>query len=250
MIHKRLFGMVGVATLALGAGATFGVGAAGADQILLACSASPQKATLNPPLGSGHAKYYKSVSKSTGGGACLVDAGISTENPATDATKPNPFDNQTNGHTSLTALSSSTITSGSFTCNHTDPANDLTYPNVYPGHGKLTTKFAETDAKGKQLQLQAYITLGVDPADPDPYHLVVSGIVAKGVGVGGNVHTVVSLFPDLTSSKNLNLTDCAAATAVGNASLAVMDSTPADGSDPDTTVDPWIVYLPETAPAS
>ena len=66
----------------------------------------------------------------------------------------------------------------------------------------------------------------------------------KGPGVGGNVHAVVSIFPDLLSTKNLNIADCAASPAAGNATLAVLDTTPADGSDADTAVDAWTVSVP------
>ena len=156
----------------------------------------------------------------------------------------NPFDNQTNGHAPLTVLSSVSSSSGTITCNTVDPSHALTYPTIYPGQGKLTTKFVETDATGKNLQLQAYVRFGKDAADPDPYDIVVGGIVIKGVGVGGSVHAVITIFPSLTRKKNLNLADCSANPAVGNASIAVMDVTPADGSDAGSTVDPWTVSLP------
>ena len=143
----------------------------GADQILLACTASPQKTTINPPLHSGDSKYFKSVSKSTGGGSCLVDPGISTDQSTQDVKYT--LDNQTNGNSSLTVASSTTSNTGSFTCNTTDPANLVAYPASYPGQGKLITKFAELDALGHQIQLQAYVRLGHDGTDPDPLHLLV-----------------------------------------------------------------------------
>ena len=234
---------------ALGALAMSGVGLvtaapAGASQVLLACTASAQTITVNPPIGSGIGKYYKSAGKASGGATCLVDNGISTDLPGTNSAKPNPFDNQTNGHGTLTVTSSVSVTEGVVTCNTVDPSHSLTYPNVYPGVGKITTKFAETDALLKPLQLQAYIRLGKDLADPDQLDFVVTGIVTKGVGVGGEVHAVVNLGPNLASPKNLNLADCIAPTAVGNASLGSLISTPADGSDPDTDVDAWTVSLP------
>ena len=223
------------------------VGPAAADQVLLACNAGSQTAVINPPLGSGSSRYYKSVAKTPGGATCLVDSGISTNNAATNSVsgKDNPYDNQTNGHASLTVLQSVSTTSGSFTCNTTDPANQVLYPWTYPGQGKLVTKFVELDAAGKPLQLQAYIRLGKDFSDPDQYDLVVSGIVIKGVGVGGSVHAVVTLAPDLASTKNLNLIDCVTVPAAGNASLAAMNITPADGSDAGTDVDLWTVSLPD-----
>ena len=214
----------------------------GADQVLLACTASPQKSTLNPPLHSGDSKYFKSVSKSTGGAICLVDPGIRTDQSTQDVKYT--LDNQTNGEDTLTVASSSTSNTGSFTCNATDPANLITYPASYPGQGKLITKFVEFDALGHPLQLQAYVRLTHDATDPEPLHLLVKGIVIKGVGVGGDVHAVVSIFPDLLSPKNLNIADCAASPASGNATLAVLDVTPADGSDADTSVDLWTVSVP------
>jgi len=136
-------------------------------------------------------------------------------------------------------------TSGTITCNTADPSHDLTYPTIYPGQGKLVTKFVETDALGHQLQLQAYVRFGKDAADPDPLDVVVTGVVIKGVGVGGQVHAVLNLFPDLASPKNVNVLDCQANPAVGNASISVLNVTPADGSDPDSDVDLWTVSLPD-----
>jgi len=220
-----------------------GASPAGASQTLLACTASVQTVTVNPPIGSGIGKYYKSAGKAGAGGVCLVDGGISTNNAGTNSTKPNPYDDQTNGHSSLTVVSSTSITEGVITCNTADPAHSLVYPNVYPGVGMVTTKFAELDAAGKNLQLQAFIRLGKDPADPVATNFEVKGFVIKGVGVGGEVHAVVNLAP-ASSPKNLNLLDCLANPAVGNASLAALTSTPADGSDADTAVDAWTVTLP------
>jgi hypothetical protein len=142
-------------------------------------------------------------------------------------------------------LSSVSSSAGTITCNTVDPSHALTYPTIYPGQGKLTTKFVELDAAGRPLQLQAYVRFGKDAADPDPYDVVVGGVVIKGVGVGGSVHAVLTLFPDLASPKNLNVLDCTANPAVGNASIAVMTATPADGSDADSSVDLWTVSLPD-----
>lgn len=245
MVRKR-FGVVVTCAVTLGLVGFSGVGTAVADQVILSCSASAQTATLNPPIGSAGAKYYKSASKTGGGATCLVDSGIRTDVAATNSAsgKDNPFDNQTNGQGTLTVLSSVSSTAGTITCNTVDPSHNLTYPTIYPGQGKLTTKFVETDLAGRNLQLQAYIRFGIDAADPDQYDVVVQGLVTKGVGVGGSVHAVISIFPDLASPKNLNLPDCVANPAVGNASIAVMNVTPADGSDAGTAVDPWTVSLP------
>lgn len=241
----RTFTAGALASGVVAAGLALGASAASADQVVLACSSpTPQTqiSTLNPPIHSGDARYYKSVSKGGSGGTCLVDPGIYTNQLGQDPKYV--LDDQTNGFTSLDVLSSTTITTGSATCNFVDPANDYLYPTGYPGQGKIITKFVQTLPSGAPIQLQAYIRLGKDLADPDPYDLVASGLVIKGVGVGGNVHAVVSIYPDLTSPKNLNITDCIANPALGNATLAVMTSTPTDGSDADADVDLWTVSLP------
>lgn len=72
--------------------------------------------------------------------------------------------------------------SGGFSC---DPS--ATSPDQpYPPYGKLATKFAGIDPfTGKNYAASAFVRLGSDPTYLDS--ATVTGIVTKGVGVGGDV---------------------------------------------------------------
>jgi len=271
--------VAGVGSLALVAGG-MAVGAAApagaATQALLTCNGTSIVALLNPTLGSSDAKYTKVAVKridaansakyhaSTTGSedngpstvdatSCAVDAGIRTNNASSNSAsgKDNPFDNQTNSQSTLSMTGSSPFVpaivgsnAGSATCNRTDTTLNDTYPQAYPLQGKLIYKFSQADALAKQIQDQFYIRLGTDPADSDVTHITVTGIVIKGPGVGGDVHGTLAFGPAFDVKKNLNLIDCVLPTAAGNASLASLIISPADGSDVGTTVDPLTVTIP------
>lgn len=236
---------------------------ASAETQVLSCSGMSQIVSMNPPTGSSNAKYLKwSVKDSDGskldlfGAAipadafgCTVDAGIRTNLPSTnsDSGKENPFDNQTNGFASLTtagALAKTAMSlSGSGSC-RTDLPN-TSYPYAYTIQGKATTKFDQTLPNLAQIQIQSYLRLEADVADPED-DLKVRGIVTKGPGIGGEVRATIALFPT-NSTKNINVIDCSAVltpTPIGNAAVAEMKLSLSDGSDPDALVDPWEVVLP------
>jgi hypothetical protein len=255
----RLFAAAAIA----GAGLTAAGAPAGAETQLLSCSGLSQIVSQNPPTGSSSAKYVKWAVKDSDGSktdlyggpvptdafGCSVDPGIATPNVATNSSsgKDNPFDDQTNGATALTTgglLAKTTMSlAGSGSC-RTDLPN-TTYPSAYPIQGKAITKFDQTTATGAQIQMQSYIRLGADPADPDG-DITVRGIVMKGPGIGGEVRATLALFPT-NSVKNVNAIDCSALftpSPAGNAAVVEMKLSQADGSDSGSAVDPWEVVLP------
>jgi len=273
-IKTKLVAGVGSLALVAGGMAFVAPAANAADTTLVTCNNTRIVALLNPTLGSSDAKYVKaSVKRNDAANSakyhlsltgaedlgpsaqdattCTVDAGIKTNNPATNSAggKDNPFDNQTNGQ-NLTMTGStpflpgiSGTSAGSNTCNRSDTTLDRDYPAAYPLQGKLIFKYNQADAAAKQIQHQLYTRLGADDTDPDVTHITVRGIVIKGPGVGGDVHATFA-FGAAFSSKNVNLGDCIATTAAGNASLAALLITPADGSDVGTTVDPLTITIP------
>jgi hypothetical protein len=233
--------------------------------VLLSCTGLRQIAALSPAMGSSSAKYVKASGKKSVGDrhefgtnttipadatACDVGTGIRNNNPATDVgTKTNPFDDQTNGHQSLTTTGGKVTLqlAGSATC-QTEPQGTVngSYPTAYPLQGKLAVTFDQTDAKGKPIVLQAYARLGHDVSDPDPTHWVLGGTVIKGPGVGGELSATVRMTPT-TSTKNLNPGECTDSDVTddaNNASLTEVAFTLADGGDQDNLVDPLQVTLP------
>jgi len=266
--------IAGAGTLAIAAsGLAFAAPSAGAAQTLVNCGTGTRVfATLNPTLGSDDAKYVKTATKRNDGAvnhlsltgaedfgpstsdatSCAVDAGIRTNNPATNSVsgKENPFDNQSNGVATLTmgAIGSlgkiSGTASGSASCNRDDVTLNTDYPVAYPLQGKLIFKYLELDALAKQIQNQFYIRLGTDPLDTDITHITVEGIAIKGPGVGGDVTATFGFGAAYAPTKNLNLLDCTAVSAAGNASLASLIISPADGSDGDAIADSWLVTIP------
>jgi hypothetical protein len=252
--------------------------AAPLGQTIMSCSGTIVVASLNPALGSGDAKYTKAGLKRLGPteaasgkynlsltgqedlGAppsdttsCAVDSGITTDVPATDSTKPNPFDNQTNGASTLDMTSPSIYTpkiagkaAGSASCNRDDTTLVTAYPQGYPLQGKMIYKYAQLNEKGKQIQNQFYIRLGTDPLDADITHITLEGIVIKGPGASGQVDGTFAFGAAYSPKKNLNLLDCTATTgnALGNASLGLLIIQQADGADADTAVDPLTVSIP------
>jgi hypothetical protein len=262
MFPSLKLGRVVAAVAIAGAGLTAAATPAGAATTVLSCNGLSQIVTMNPPTGSSSAKFLKWAVKDSDGSktdlfgtpvpadafACGVDSGIRTTNAATNSTsgKDNPFDNQTDGAAFLTTsgplAKTSMSLSGSGSCRTDVP--DTSFPSAYPIQGKATTKFDQT-VLGKQIQMQSYIRLGADTPDPEG-DLTVRGIVIKGPGIGGEVRATLALFPT-TSTKNVNVIDCSAAltpTPVGDAQVVEMKLGQADGSDPDSTVDPWEVVLP------
>ena len=242
-----------------------------AGHVLLSCSGTRQIGTLNPTMGSNSAKYVKGGFKDSIGDktefftastvpadatTCAVDPGISTTNPSSDSTKPNPYDNQTNGAATLTTtgLTAKTtfVLDGSATC-QTAPQGTVNndYSQAYPLRGQLTVKFDQLSAPTPsgatpQIALGASVRLGKDSADPDPTHYALLGLVTKGPGAGGEIHGTVRLVPT-TSVKNVNPGECSDPDVTddsNNASLAEMALTLADGADQNTAVDPWVVTIP------
>jgi hypothetical protein len=272
-IKRKL--IAGAGSLAIAAGGMALAAPAASAQDLLSCSTTRIVALLNPTLGSGDAKYVKASIKrrdsanaakyhlsltgaedfgpsTVDATSCTVDAGIRTNNPATDSTKANPFDDQTNGQATLNMTSGvfaasaklSGTAAGVASCNRDDLTLDTEYPTGYPLQGKLLYKYGQADAASKQIQNQFYVRLGADDLDPDITHITVDGIVIKGPGIGGDVSAVFA-FGAAYSTKNVNLTDCTAGTAAGNASLAALLIDQADGSDVGTGVDPLVVSIPD-----
>jgi hypothetical protein len=267
--------IAGAGTLALVAsGMAFAAPAANAaTQTLVNCGTSTRIfASLNPTLGSGDARYVKTSVKRNDGAvnhlsltgaedfgpstsdatSCSVDAGIRTTNTATNSAsgKDNPFDNQTNGQSTLSmgALTSigkiSGTSAGSASCNRSDVTLNGDYPVAYPLQGKIIYKYTQFDALAKQIQNQFYVRLGADAADPDITHITLDGIVIKGPGVGGDVSATFAFGASYAPTKNLNLLDCTATTAAQNASLASLIISPADGSDVGTVLDDFVVTIP------
>jgi hypothetical protein len=271
--------LAGAGSLALAAsGLAVAAPAASADQTLVTCTGTRIVALLNPALGSGDAKYTKTAIKRNDAAnsekyhlsltgaedfgpspvdatSCAVDSGIATNNAATNSAsgKDNPFDDQTNGQTTLNFSAGPYAAkakiagnaAGVASCNRDDLTLDTDYPTVYPLQGKLIYKFGQADVKGKQLQHQFYVRLGTDDADPDITHITVSGIVIKGPGVGGDVSGTFGFGAAYSEKKNLNLLDCTENPAAGNASLGILLINPADGSDVGTAVDPLTVSIPD-----
>jgi hypothetical protein len=240
LIRSRIFRVAAVAALA-SAGLGIAAASSGADITLVSCTGTTQAAKLNPTLGSGDAKYIK-ASSAGNTGSCTVDAGIRTDR-STQSVKY-LLDDQSNGHATLTTLSVKAGLSGSVSCNSTDPSLITDYPASYPLQGKLTYKFNELDAKSKNLSIAAYVRGGRDPLDTNPTNFQITGIVTKGVGVGGDITATLSFFPDLLSTKNLNFLDCVANPATRNASLAALQIFAGDGSDAGTAPDPLTVTIP------
>ncbi|MGZ4677536.1 MAG: neocarzinostatin apoprotein domain-containing protein [Acidimicrobiia bacterium] len=234
--------------------------------VLLSCTGLSQIATVSPALGSNSARYTKMGSKDSDGTktefgtsasipadatSCAVDSGIRTDNVGTNVgTKLNPYDNQSGGQSPLTTTTATAKTSisvdGSATCQTVAQPSVLgAYPQAYPLHGKITMKFDQL-VGGKQLQLQALVTLSKDTNDPDPSHYALTGVVAKGPGIGGTLSATVRLWPT-TSTKNLNPDECTDSDVTDDAldaSLSEMALTLADGADQNTTVDPLTVTIP------
>jgi hypothetical protein len=254
--------VLAAATL-FGAGLAAAATPAVAETQLMSCTGLNQIVTMNPPTGSAGAKYLKWAVKDSDGSktdlfgapipadgfTCSVASGIRTPNAATnsDSGKDNPFDDQTNGAPSLTTAGPTAKTTmslaGSGSC-RTDVPN-TSYPSAYPIQGKAVTKFDQTLGTGAQIQMQSYLRLGADTADPEG-DLSVKGIVIKGPGIGGEVRATVALFPT-TSTKNVNVIDCSATftpVPAGNAAVVEMKLSQADGSDSDSLVDPWEVVIP------
>jgi hypothetical protein len=243
LIRSRIFRVVAVTCLA-SAGLGIAAASSGADITLVSCSGTTQAAKLNPTLGSGDAKYIK-ASSAGNTGTCAVDAGIRTDR-STQSVKYT-LDDQEGGANAATLHVASVKAglSGSVSCNSTDPSLITDYPASYPLQGSLKYLFTELNQTTlKPLGIQAYVRGGRDQADPNPTNFVITGIVTKGVGVGGDVKATLSFFPDLASTKNLNFLDCVANPATRNASLAALQIFAGDGSDADTAPDPLTVTIP------
>ena len=262
-ISRSTIARILAGAMVAGAGLTAAATPAGAETQVLSCTGMSQIVSMNPPTGSSSAKYLKWAVKDSDGTkfdlfgspipadsfACFVNAGIRTNLPATnsDSGKENPFDNQTNGNSFLTTVGVLAKTgmslSGSGSC-RTDMPN-TSFPHAYTIQGKATTKFDQTFSTLAQIQMQSYLRLEADTADPED-DLKVRGIVTKGPGIGGEVRATIALFPT-NSTKNINVIDCSpdlTPVPAGNAVVAEMKLTLADGSDGDALVDPWEVVLP------
>ncbi len=233
---------------------------------LVSCTGSSLIAKLSPALGSGSAKYTKLAASDSLGDktefgtnavipadatTCDVDNGIRTENPTSNSTLSNPFDNQTNLASTLTTTNPTSkvtmVLSGSASCQTVAQATvNNSYPQAYPLQGKLIMGFNQTDALTKQIKILATVHLGKDAADPDPSHFILRGTVFKGPGIGSEISATVRMWPT-SSTKNLNPDECTDAdvTDDGNdASLTEMAVTLTDGSDQNTTADPLKVSIP------
>jgi len=240
LIRSRIIRVAAVASL-VGAGIGLAATSSGADITLVSCTGATQTAKLSPTLGSGDAKYIKASAAGTNG-TCTVDAGIRNDQ-STQSVKY-VLDNQSNGNTTLNVTSQKAGLSGSVSCNVTDPSLITDYPASYPLEGSIKFAFSQLDAKLKPLAIQAFVRGGRNQADPNPTNFQITGIVTKGVGVGGDVASTLSFFPDLSSTKNLNFTDCVANPATRNASLAQLLIFAGDGPDAGTTPDPLTVTIP------
>jgi len=241
LIRSRILRVAAVATV-VGAGLGVVSTTSGAADInLVNCTGITSLAKLNPTLKSGDAKYIKAASSGTTG-TCSVNSGIRTNQSTQDVKYV--LDNQTNSNATLTVAKGTGSLSGSVSCNGTDPSLLTDFPASYPLQGKLVYKFNELDPLLHQIQMQAYVRGGRDAADPNPTNFTINGIVIKGPGVGGDIATTLSFFPDLASPKNLNFTDCLANPATGNAVLAQLLVLPSDGADAGTALDPLAVTIP------
>ena len=256
----------------LNSGATKTISCVGAVPVvptthdLVSCTGTSLIAKPNPALGSNSAKYTKiAASKSKGdktefgtnaaipadATTCAVDSGIRNENPTSDSTKPNPFDNQTNLQSTLTTSNVTSkvtmVLSGSASCQTEAQATvNNAYPQAYPLQGKLIMSFNQTNALGKQIKLLGYIHLGKDAADPDPSHFIVRGSVFSGPGIGAEIQGTIRMAPT-SFVKNINPGECTDSDVTddaNDASITEMAVTLADGSDQDTTVDPLKVVIP------
>jgi len=224
-----------------GALVAFAPSSGAADQTLVGCSGITSAATLNPTLKSGDAKYIKAAAKGTSG-ACLVDEGIANNQSTQDVKYL--LDDQTNNNNLLNITKFAGVLAGSVSCNSTDPSLLTDYPAAYPIQGKLVIFFSQLDALLHPIQSQLYVRGGRDPLDPNFANFTLKGISIKGPGVGGDVSATLQFFPNLFSTKNLNITDCIANPATKNASLAALDITQSDGSDAGTAVDNLTISIP------
>jgi len=240
LIRSRILRVVAAATV-VGAGIGVVSTTSGADTTLVSCTGITSLAKLNPTIKSGDAKYIKAASSGTTG-SCTVDAGI--RNNQTTQDPKYVLDDQAGGHSTLSVQKGTGTLSGSVSCNSTDPSLITDYPASYPLQGKLIYKFNELDAALKQIQMQAYVRGGRDNADPNPTNFTIKGIVIKGPGVGGDLTTTLSFFPNLADTHNVNFLDCVANPATRNGSLASLFILPSDGSDAGTAVDPLAVTIP------
>jgi hypothetical protein len=256
----------GVFALAAPAGAD--LDGAKPDNQIVVCSGGTQIASLNPTIKSGTAKYVKAAIKGSDGTkveyltalpvpadalSCFVDSGIATDDPSLDGgTGKYNLDNQTAGQTFLdltpgpgdpyTGKESGSFV-GSSTCDAASTGVGYDYPASYPLQGKLIWKFAQDDAAAKQIQIQQYVRTGRDSLDPNTQHVTVDGMVIKGPGLGADSHSTFDFWPT-TSTKNIDVLDCAGAPPLGTASLAELRIAAADGSDADAVADTWDISLP------
>lgn len=241
MLRTRILSVVTAGVLVGGGLAVFAPASGAADTTLVGCSGITAAATLNPTLKSGSSKYIKAAAKGAAG-TCIVDSGITTNQSTQDIKYV--LDNQTNGNNVLTVTKLVGSLSGSVSCNSTDTSLLTDYPASYPLQGKIIVFFSQLDALAKPIQSQMYVRGGRDQADPNFANFTIDGIAIKGPGIGGNVSAVLQFFPNLLSTKNLNITDCIANPATQNASLAALDITQSDGSDVGTAVDTWNISIP------
>jgi uncharacterized protein YfcZ (UPF0381/DUF406 family) len=241
LIRSRILSAAAAVAIVGGGVAAFAPAASAADTTLIACSGIAADAKLNPTLKSGDAKYIKASSSGTTG-TCLVDEGIANNQGTQDVKYV--LDDQTNNNNVLTMLTNKGSLAGSVSCNSTDTSLLTDYPASYPLQGKITWKFTQLNALSKNIALQMYVRGGRDELDPNPANFTISGIVIKGPGVGGDTQATLQFFPDLLSTKNLNILDCTANPATQNASLADLDVSQSDGSDAGTALDNWLVTIP------
>lgn len=248
---------------ALGTAIVVGLGLGGlaatpasAETVALSCSGLSQIVTMNPPTGSSSAKYIKWAVKDSDGSkvdlfsvpipadalTCAVDSGIRTNQTTQDVKYL--LDDQSNGAATLTTAGPVAKTTMSFTgsgsCRTDVP--ETSYPAAYPLQGKAIIKFDQLTATSTNIQLQAYVRLQADAADPED-DIAITGIVTKGPGIGGQVRGTFALFPT-NSVKNINVIDCIAAVPAGNAVTVEMKLSQADGSDPGAGIDPLEVVIP------
>jgi hypothetical protein len=242
LLRTRILSVVTAGVLVGGALVAFAPASGAADQQLLGCAGITAAATLNPTLKSGDAKYIKAAAKGTSG-ACLVDEGIANNQSTQDVKYL--LDDQTNNNNVLNITKFAGVLAGSVGCNTTDPSLLNDYPAAYPIQGKIVVFFAQLDALAHPIQSQMYVRGGRDPLDPNPANFTLEGIAIKGPGVGGNVTATDQFFPNLLSTKNLNILDCVANPATKNASLAALDITQSDGSDAGTALDLMAITIPQ-----
>jgi hypothetical protein len=241
LIRRRIIGAAAAVVLAGAGFAAVTAESAGATD-LVTCSGITSDAKLNPQLKSGDAKYIKASSSGVTG-TCLVNEGIANDQATQDIKYK--LDDQSNNQNVLTMLSNKGSLSGSVSCNRTDTSLLTDFPASYPIQGKLTQKYNQLDALSKNLSTQAYVRGGTDPLDTNPANFTLTGIIIKGVGVGGDLNATLQFFPDLLSTKNLNILDCTANPATGNAVLQDLDVSQSDGADAGTAVDPLVVSIPD-----